>query len=75
MSEGNGASTCKAGGRVGWLGQTETKLRALRVPLFLVMPRYQVSRDALVVNTTDQFWKWVAGCSVVSSCWTGRHLQ
>lgn len=23
------------------------------------MPRYQVSRDALVVNTTDQVWTWV----------------
>lgn len=32
MSEGNGASTCKAGGRVGWLGQTETKLKGFASP-------------------------------------------
>lgn len=24
-----------------------------------MMPMYQVSRDALVVNSADQVWKWV----------------
>lgn len=75
MSERNGASTCKAGGRAGWLGQTETKLKGFASPT--------VSGDVQVSGITGCLgsqhggpgMEVGAGCTVVSSCWTGRHLQ
>lgn len=75
MSEGNGTSICKAGGRVGKLEQTETKLKGFGSPT--------ISGDALGSGITGCLGSQHdgpglevgVGCTVVSRCWTGRHLQ
>ena len=75
MSEGNGALAYKAGGWVACLEQTETKLKGFASPT--------VSGDAQVSGITGCLGSQHhgpglevdAGCTVVSSCWTGSHLQ
>lgn len=61
MSEGNGASTCKAGGRVGWLGQTETKLKGFGSPT--------VSSDAQVSGITGCLGSQHHGPVLEVGCW------
>lgn len=61
MSEGNGASAGDAGGSVGWLEQTETKLKGFPSPT--------LSGDAQVSGITGCLGSQHSQTGSISGCW------